>query len=84
MSKLLIQDLGYGYSTPLFEAVDLRIDDNVKIGIVGNNGAGKSTLLRCITGELEPTHGSVSVQRGLRIGTVGQHTPAELLGVGFR
>lgn len=34
--------------------VSLSIDENDKIGLVGNNGCGKSTLLKIITGSVEP------------------------------
>ena len=34
--------------------VSLTIDENDKIGLVGNNGCGKSTLLRILTGSVEP------------------------------
>lgn len=34
--------------------ISLTIDENDKIGLVGNNGCGKSTLLKIITGSLEP------------------------------
>ncbi|MDE5764064.1 MAG: ABC-F family ATP-binding cassette domain-containing protein [Ruminococcus sp.] len=34
--------------------ISLTVDENDKIGLVGNNGCGKSTLLKIITGSLEP------------------------------
>ena len=41
----------------LFENVNLTINENEHIGIVGVNGAGKSTLFKLIMKELEPDHG---------------------------
>lgn len=56
----------------IFRDVSLRILPNERVGVVGPNGAGKSTLFALINGELTPDAGSVSVQKGLRIGTVRQ------------
>lgn len=41
-------------------------------GIIGANGAGKSTLLRAISGELEPTKGSVEMGPGERLSVLSQ------------
>lgn len=84
MSKLVLQDVELGYVGPLVGDVNLRIANQEKVGVVGINGAGKSTLIKCITGELEPSQGSVSTQRGLRIAHVDQHVPAALLAISFR
>ena len=40
--------------TQLLRNVSLTIDENDKIGLVGNNGCGKSTLLKILTGSVEP------------------------------
>ncbi len=46
----------------LFEDVNVSLDGAAKkrVAIVGRNGSGKSTLLKLLTGELEPSQGSVS------------------------
>ena len=42
--------------------VSFEVESGTTTGIVGPNGSGKSTLLQIITGTLEPTHGSVSIE----------------------
>ena len=56
MSQIMIQDLGFTYEgdyTPVFEGLDLQLDTNWRLGLVGRNGRGKTTLLRLLEGELE-------------------------------
>ncbi len=51
----------------LLDAVDLRVNSEDRIGLIGVNGSGKTTLLRIIAG-LEPVdEGSVTVWGGVRI-----------------
>ncbi len=45
----------------LFENINLTINQNDKIALVGNNGSGKSTLLKIIAGELRPAGGELKV-----------------------
>jgi len=46
---------------------------NSRVAVVGANGAGKSTLIKVLTGEVEPTTGSVWKHPNLRIAYVAQH-----------
>lgn len=46
---------------------------NSRVGCVGANGAGKSTLIKLLTGEIEPTEGTVWKHPNLRIAYVAQH-----------
>ena len=58
MSQIVIQNLSFTYEgdhTPVFQGLDLRLDTNWKLGLVGRNGRGKTTLLRLLAGELEGT-----------------------------
>ena len=63
----------------IFAELDLQIEERDRIGVVGPNGAGKTSLIRILAGELEANAGSVTWQRGARIGYVPQ-TPAQATG----
>ncbi|MEG0769772.1 MAG: ATP-binding cassette domain-containing protein [Ruthenibacterium sp.] len=56
----------------LYKHVDLNFRPGNCYGIIGANGAGKSTLLRIISGELDPTTGSVSMGAGDRMSVLEQ------------
>ncbi len=56
----------------LFENVDALFTSGNCYGLIGANGAGKSTFLRCLSGDQEPTSGSVTVQNGLRLSMLKQ------------
>lgn len=56
----------------LFKDVDLKCTAGNCYGIIGANGAGKSTFLRILSGELEPSTGSVSVKPGIRMSVLKQ------------
>jgi zinc transport system ATP-binding protein len=64
---------------PVLEDVNLRIDRNESVCIVGPNGGGKTTLLRLALGQLRPATGQVRVLGGppeaarLRVGYTPQH-----------
>lgn len=56
MSMLNISNLHFTYDgsyTPVFEGLDLQLDTDWKLGLVGRNGRGKTTLLRLLAGELD-------------------------------
>ena len=67
MSQIMIQDLGFTYEgdyTPVFEGLDLQLDTNWRLGLVGRNGRGKTTLLRLLEGELEGVGQIILVETG--------------------
>ncbi len=65
MSQITIQNLHFTYDgdhTPVFEGLNLQLDTNWKLGLVGRNGRGKTTLLRLLAGELEG-RGTISLKQ---------------------
>ncbi len=62
---------GIGYHLPdgrvLLDDVSFRVGEGAKVALVGPNGAGKTTLLRIISGDLDPTGGTLSRSGGLGV-----------------
>ena len=56
----------------LYKDVNMKFTNGNIYGIIGANGAGKSTLLRAISGDLEPTKGSVEMGPGERLSVLSQ------------
>ena len=59
--------------TDLFRDVQLMVNQQDRIGLVGRNGAGKSTLFHVIAGDMTPSEGRVNRPHDLRIGFLAQH-----------
>ncbi|MCL6442375.1 MAG: ABC-F type ribosomal protection protein [Alicyclobacillus sp.] len=72
-TMLALHDVSFQYSNvPLFEKLNLRVQRQDKIAVVGQNGIGKSTLLKLLTGQLRPRFGEVEHHPALRIGYFAQ------------
>ena len=56
----------------LFQDVNLKFTPGNCYGIIGANGAGKSTLMRMLSGQLTPTHGTVTQGPGERMSVLSQ------------
>ncbi|HEX8549137.1 MAG TPA: ATP-binding cassette domain-containing protein [Cytophagaceae bacterium] len=64
--------LRYGKRT-LFEEVSIKFAPGNCYGLIGANGAGKSTFLKILSGEIDPTSGSVSITPGERLAVLKQN-----------
>ncbi len=67
--------LSFGKRT-LFEEVNLKFTPGNVYGLIGANGAGKSTFVKILSGDLEPTSGSVSMDPGERMSVLKQNQNA--------
>ncbi len=56
----------------LFEDVNIKFTEGNCYGIIGANGAGKSTFLKILSGQLEPTNGTVTMTPGQRLSVLEQ------------
>lgn len=56
----------------LYKDVNIKFTSGNIYGIIGANGAGKSTLLRAISGELDPTKGTIEMGPGERMSVLSQ------------
>jgi len=73
---LHVNDLTYRIEgRPILSGATCAIPSGHKVGLVGRNGAGKTTLFKLIIGDLAPDDGSITIQRGLKVGHVAQEAP---------
>ena len=71
---LLVNNVSMQFgSRTLFKEVNLKFQKENCYGIIGANGAGKSTFLKIISGELEPTSGSVELTEKERMSILKQN-----------
>ena len=71
---LTVNDLSMQFgSSVLFSRVDLQFTAGNCYGIIGANGAGKSTFIKILSGELEPTSGSVMLEPKRRMSVLKQN-----------
>jgi ATP-binding cassette subfamily F protein 3 len=68
-----------GYDgTPVLRRLNLRLDPDDRIALIGANGNGKSTFIRLLAGRLAPMSGVVARAPKLRVGYFAQHQAEEL------
>jgi ATP-binding cassette subfamily F protein 3 len=70
--------VGYAPDKPVLRRLNLRIDADDRIGLLGANGNGKSTLTKLIAGRLAPMSGKITRADKLRVAYFAQHQLDEL------
>ena len=69
--------VGYG-DRAVLKRLNLRLDQDDRIALLGRNGQGKSTLAKLLAGRLEPMEGRLVRSGKLRVGYFAQHQVDEL------
>jgi ATP-binding cassette subfamily F protein 3 len=71
---LVLEDVTAGYGDKVvLSGINLSVQSEQRIGLLGVNGAGKSTLIKTIAGVLAPLRGSAVFNKGVAIGYFAQH-----------
>jgi ATP-binding cassette subfamily F protein 3 len=70
--------VGYAPGEPVLRGLNLRLDPDDRIALLGANGNGKSTLAKLIAGRLQPQAGEATRSGKLRAGFFAQHQIEEL------
>jgi ATP-binding cassette subfamily F protein 3 len=71
--------VGYTPGQPILKNINLRIDNDDRIALLGSNGNGKSTFAKFISGRLSAESGSVKTAPNLKIGFFAQHQLDDLI-----
>jgi ATP-binding cassette, subfamily F, member 3 len=72
-------DVGYTPGKPVLRGLNLRIDNDDRIALLGSNGNGKSTLAKLLGGRLAPETGRVTVSPNLKVAFFAQHQLDDLV-----
>ncbi len=65
--------VGYAPGKPILKGLNLRIDNDDRIALLGSNGNGKSTFAKFISGRLSAESGDIRLAPNLKIGFFAQH-----------
>jgi ATP-binding cassette subfamily F protein 3 len=71
--------VGYEPGKPILKNINLRIDADDRIALLGSNGNGKSTLAKFISGRLKAESGEIKLAPSLKIGFFAQHQLEDLV-----
>jgi ATP-binding cassette subfamily F protein 3 len=71
--------VGYVPGAPVLSRLNVRIDPDDRVALVGRNGNGKTTLARLLAGQLGPETGEIVASSKLRVGYFAQHQIEELV-----
>lgn len=84
MALVSLQNVSLSFGgTVILENLNLQIEKNQRICLLGRNGAGKTTLMRTLAGEVKPDSGTVQTGTDVRVSYFAQNIPLDLQGSAF-
>jgi len=75
-----LASVGYAPGEPVLRKLNLRIDPDDRIALLGRNGNGKTTLARLLAAQLAPMDGAMNASGKMRVGYFTQYQVEELDG----
>jgi ATP-binding cassette subfamily F protein 3 len=72
-----LASVGYA-DTPILKRLNLRIDPDDRLALLGRNGNGKTTLARLLAAQLTPMEGDMAASGKMRVGYFTQYQVEEL------
>ncbi|MFM2100774.1 MAG: hypothetical protein RLZZ366_2313, partial [Pseudomonadota bacterium] len=72
--------VGYTAGKPILQRLNVRIDPDDRVALLGRNGNGKTTLARLLAAQLAPMDGEVNASGKMRVGYFTQYQVEELDG----
>ncbi len=70
--------VGYGEAKPILQRLNLRIDPDDRVALLGRNGNGKTTLARLLAAQLPPMEGEMNTAGKMQVGYFTQYQVEEL------
>ena len=81
MALISLQDITLAYGgPPLFDSMNLQLEQGERVALLGRNGVGKTTLMKVMAGHLQPDSGKVVYQKGIRVTHLPQEVPTGISG----
>lgn len=72
---LTLEKVSFAYTKDtVLDKINLQLNTQDRIALLGRNGAGKSTLIKLLSQELTPLNGEITSNKKLQIGYFAQHT----------
>ncbi|MEZ5829753.1 MAG: ABC-F family ATP-binding cassette domain-containing protein [Dongiaceae bacterium] len=77
---IVMDDVAVGYEPgkAVLNKINLRLDPDERVALLGANGNGKSTMAKLLAGRLHPMNGEIRRSRKLKVGYFAQHQTDEL------
>src|SRR3546814_5416287 len=72
--------VGYAEGNPILQRLNLRLDPDDRVALLGRNGNGKTTLARLLASQLAPMEGQMTAAGQMRVGSFPHYQVEELDG----